>query len=258
MGGQWFQKHGPELAIGIGMVTIAGAGVGACFATAKTIRVIDRIEKDRETPLTRKEKFKVALPYFIGPAAGLILGSSFAIGGMNFGWKRTINIASAARATEEALQAHKDAAIDVVGEKKALEIDSEANKKQSDGAIKRFLESGLPILGKGDTYFTDVDLLGDRIFVGDIQTIRALYNDVGEAMIAGDHQIDCYNLALQVYQDVFDKTNERPPEYLSMLEYDVLSNGTPKIDIQTDPMDEQGRIIHRIVHLNEPKIARYY
>ena len=96
MGGQWFQKHGPELAIGIGMVTIAGAGVGACFATAKTIRVIDRIEKDREAPLTRKEKFKVALPYFIGPAAGLILGSSFAIGGMNFGWKRTINIASAA------------------------------------------------------------------------------------------------------------------------------------------------------------------
>lgn len=258
MGGQWFQRHGPELAIGLGMTTIAGAGIGACFATAKAIRAIDRIERQKEEPLTKKEKFKIALPYYIGPVAGLILGGSFAIGGIKAGWKRTVNIAAAARATEEALQAHKDAAIDVVGEKKALEISDEANKKQSDGAIKRFLESGLPILGKGETYFTDVELLGDRIFIGDIQTIRALYNDVGEAMIAGDHQIDCYNLALQVYQDVFDKTTERPPEYLSMLEYDVLSNGVPKIDIQTDPMDSQGRIVHRIVHLNDPKIAKYY
>lgn len=255
MKGEWFKKHGPEIAIIGGMVTITAAGVGACFATAAAIKEVDRIEREKGVTLTRKERFKVMLPYYIGPIAGLIVGGSFAAGGIHGGWVRTKNIAQAARMAEETLQAQKEAAIEVVGEKKATEIEKTGNKTLNDGAIKRFLMSGLPILGKGETYFVDKELLGDRVFLGDIQTIRSRYNDIRERMNNGELVMNNYEIVEYVYPELEIKS----PECFKMLEYEVGFNGTPQIDIDTavEP-DEEGRIIHYIRHINHARLTRLY
>ena len=245
----WFKAHGPELAIIGGFIGLAGAGVWASFATARAVRKLDSIQAQREGKLTFKEKFKIMAPYYIGPMS-LAIGSGVSTGfGIHGEIVRTTALVSTAKNLENNLIAHEEAAKEVVGEKKAKDIDKKANEIAGDKDIFKAIDEVIET-GRGTTYFRDQYLLGGQIFTGDIQTIRAKYNDIGARLIRGEDRITAKEVIPEVY-------GFEGPQCLMYQEWNVHERSNiPDIDIDvaSEP-DSQGRIIHDIRHRNKPMVS---
>lgn len=252
MSKEWFKAHGPEIAIGASFIGLASAGVWGCMATAKAIRKLDSTEVMLGRKLTFKERFKLMLPYYIGPV-GLTVSSAVGVGfGLHGEVVRTNSLISATKTLGEAAIAKDDAIKEVVGEKKAKEIEEEAAKKLFETKAEdevRALDEAID-LGTGITYFCDPYILGEMVIIGDIQDIRSRWNDIGAKLTRdATGSISAYDAAKYVYRDKVPV-----PKFLEDLEWSVLDNGIPDVSIAPDSeADLQGRIMHYIVHNNKPQ-----
>ena len=251
---------GPKIAIGLGIGGMWGAMCLSIFGTVKATKKIREIEWEQEVELDRKQKFKVAAPYFIAPA----LLAAASTGAIIWGTKSNLTQLGVALATgkmvEKELEATKKAEEDVVGEKKAGEIKKRATQLLTEMSDTKnrldIIETGNGTMVMCDPYF-----LGGRLFMGDIQTVRSRYNDIGQKMatdinemVQTSRDVMLYAYGIDIADELVDK------EYLGVMEltgFDITSNGAPKIDIDvTGDRDSLGRPIHYIIHDNKPIILR--
>lgn len=257
----FFKTNGPEIGIGSGLVGMWVAVGLTIPSTVKAVRKIDRIEEEEGRELTAKEKIQEALPCYIAPIAVGIAATSCTIAGTRGELARASALTAVAKLAATKLEATEEATKEVVGEKKAKDIAIEANKKmqKSFGLVEEVFDTGT-----GDVIFTDPYFLGPLLFTGDFQTIRAKYNDIGTRMnldgIVGG-TISVRDLVPYVYSIDLSELDPEEREYfkaLDYLEFDISKSGLPLIDEETDEkVDELGRIIHRIRHLNDPTVIAY-
>lgn len=129
-------KRGPDLLFAGGIVTMGVAVVSGVKATPKVLIAIEKEEKQKfqetgkRTPLTKKEKIKVAWKYYVPTAVEFVVGTGCLFGSRHLNIKRTASFATAYTVTKEAYEAYKESTKEVVGDKKEQTIRETAAEKK--------------------------------------------------------------------------------------------------------------------------------
>lgn len=191
-----FDKHSPEILIGLGIASAITSTVLAVKATPKAMRLIEKEQKkhNREVSKTmtgnENEKvfgcklkpvdivrvtWKCYIPAAISGAASV----AFLLGSNSVHAKRNAAIATAYKLSETALTDYKKEVIETIGEEKAKLIQDKVAQKHVD----EHPVSNNQVIIAGSGKQLCYDGISGRYFESDIQTIRAAVNTINETMV---------------------------------------------------------------------------
>lgn len=126
----WVTGHGPELATAGGIAFMFAASVIAVKQTPKAITKLKEAEKEKKEELTVPEKIKATGMYYVPSVVCFAVGAGLTVCGQRATARKAAAFATAYTLSEQMLQEYKDAAKEVVGEKKADEIADQAAIQQ--------------------------------------------------------------------------------------------------------------------------------
>lgn len=205
-----FDKHSPEILIGLGIASGITSTVLAVKATPKALRLIEEGEKRKakkfnaknddldiaaeSLSLTKTEMVKVSWKCYIPAAISGASSIAFLLGSHSVHAKRNAALATAYKLSETALTDYKREVIETIGEEKEKVIRDKVAQKRIDE--KPVSDSQVIITGSGKQLCYDA--ISDRYFESDIQTIRAAVNTINESMI------DCRYASLSEFYDELD------------------------------------------------------
>lgn len=191
-----FDKHSPEILIGLGIASGITSTVLAVKATPKALRLIEeeanRQSKDVAEQITGdkdcyiichklkpidivKVSWKCYIPAAISGAASI----AFLLGSNSVHAKRNAAIATAYKLSESALTDYKKEVIETIGEEKAKLIQDKVAQKHVD----EHPVSNNQVIIAGSGKQLCYDGISGRYFESDIQTIRAAVNTINETMV---------------------------------------------------------------------------
>lgn len=164
-------KHEPEILMGMGISGLIFSIVWTVRATLKTKEEIDAYKNAKNIDkLTKKEAFKITAKYFWPVAVSTITSIPLIVIGNRVSNKRYAALAAAYTISETALLEYQEKTREVLGEKKAREIqesiDADRVKKSYSGANQ------VIITGNGDSLFYEP--LTGRYF-------RSNWNEIAKA-----------------------------------------------------------------------------
>lgn len=120
----WFSKHGMDILYGCCIAGMVGGTVLAVQATPKALAAKQAAEQEKGSKLTVGETIKTCYKYYI-PTAGVIAASATGLVAIAVKKNEEISkLALASIAAEKAITDYKDKVVEVIGEKKAKEIDT--------------------------------------------------------------------------------------------------------------------------------------
>lgn len=177
----WFKEHQTDILTGAGIVGMGTAGVLAAINTPKAKEALDKrreeLEVDKLPPL---EFIKAAWKYYIVPIATFAGGTTCVILAHVGDKKAAAGYAAAYAASEVAIAECKDKITEVVGEKKAREIqDKIVEKHDVENPITE-----IHTTGTGD-HLMRFDFNG-YTFRSTVQEVESRINDVNEAINRGE------------------------------------------------------------------------
>lgn len=189
-----FDKHSPEILIGLGIASAITSTVLAVKATPKAMQLIEN-EKRRQneklieestgpdcgqiTKLTPVDVFKTTWKCYIPAAISGAASVAFLLGSNSVHAKRNAAIATAYKLSETALTDYKKEVIETIGEEKAKLIQDKVAQKHVDEHPVSSNQVIIAGSGKQLCY----DGISGRYFESDIQTIRAAVNTINETMV---------------------------------------------------------------------------
>lgn len=205
-----FDKHSPEILIGLGIASAITSTVLAVKATPKALNLIEDAKFDKakiwnkEHPdsdkcavsekLTKSEIVKTAWKCYIPAVISGSASIAFLLGSNSVHARRNAALATAYKLSETALTDYKKEVIETIGEEKEKLIrDKVAQKHVDEHPVST---SQVIITGNGKQLCYDA--LSDRYFESDIQTIRAAVNNINESML------DCRYASLSEFYDELD------------------------------------------------------
>lgn len=189
-----FDKHSPEILIGLGIASAITSTVLAVKATPKAMQLIEK-EKRRQneklieestgpdcgqiTKLTPVDVFKTTWKCYIPAAISGAASVAFLLGSNSVHARRNAAIATAYKLSETALTDYKKEVIETIGEEKAKLIQDKVAQKHVD----EHPVSNNQVIIAGPGKQLCYDGISGRYFESDIQTIRAAVNTINETMV---------------------------------------------------------------------------
>lgn len=189
-----FDKHSPEILIGLGIASAITSTVLAVKATPKAMQLIEN-EKSRQnkklieesawpncgqiTKLTPADVFKTTWKCYIPAAISGTASVAFLLGSNSVHARRNAAIATAYKLSETALTDYKKEVIETIGEEKAKLIQDKVAQKHVD----EHPVSNNQVIIAGSGKQLCYDGISGRYFESDIQTIRAAVNTINETMV---------------------------------------------------------------------------
>lgn len=188
-----FDKHSPEILIGLGIASAITSTVLAVKATPKAMELLAEAEKENINKQTKegvpgpevknglpavqvvKTVWKCYIPAAISGAASV----AFLLGSNSVHARRNAAIATAYKLSETALTDYKKEVIETIGEEKAKLIQDKVAQKHVDEHPVSSNQVIIAGSGKQLCY----DGISGRYFESDIQTIRAAVNTINETSI---------------------------------------------------------------------------
>lgn len=168
-------KHQPELLMGFGLSGLLFSTFWATKASFKVSKKIENYKKEHACDkLTKKEIFKLAWRDYLP----VVLSTAFSIPcivcGNRISNKRYTALAAAYTISETALQEYREKTREIVGEKKAQQIQEAAN----DEAVKRTFQNNSKIImtNTGENLFYEP--LTDRYFMSSWNNIQRAQNEL--------------------------------------------------------------------------------
>lgn len=187
-----FDKHSPEILIGLGIASAITSTVLAVKATPKALLLIKKEEKIKarkynskydeldiaaeSLSLSKPEMIKVTWKCYIPAAISGVASVAFLLGSNSVHVKRNAAIATAYKLSETALTDYKKEVIETIGEEKAKLIQDKVAQKHVDEHPVSSNQVIIAGSGKQLCY----DGISGRYFESDIQTIRAAVNTINE------------------------------------------------------------------------------
>lgn len=164
-------KHEPEILMGMGISGLIFSTLWGVKATIKAVETVRNYKESKQfDKLTKKEIFKLTWRYYWPVAASVVLSVPCIILGNRVSSKRYAALATAYTITESALQEYKDTAREVVGEKKAKQIQENLDAKKIEETYKN--GNQVILTGNGESLFFEP--LSGRYF-------KSNWNDIAKA-----------------------------------------------------------------------------
>lgn len=177
--GTTVSKHSPEILTGIGLAGMVTTTILAVRSTPKALMLISEAEEAKGEALTAKEKVKSCWKCYIPAAATGAFSVACIIGASSVSMKRSAALATAYKLSETALTEYREKVIETIGEKKEHDIrDKVAKEKLEKNPVSK---NEVLIFDKGDVLCYDV--ISEKYFKSDIQTIKAAVNTLNERML---------------------------------------------------------------------------
>lgn len=172
-------KESPKILAGIG---IGGMLTTTALAVIETKDALEKIENAKRTQkkdkLTASETFKVAWKCYIPAITVGVISTSCVIGAFAEDERRNSVLVAAYGMSETALRNYKDKVKEVVGEKKATEIQDSVDKTIIE---QHPCKPDIIVQGRGETLC--YDNLSGRYFYSDVETLRHAANKLNNQMI---------------------------------------------------------------------------
>lgn len=200
--------HGPQIATGVGIALAFAAGVKAVKETPKAVELIEekKEEKKKETgddELTVVEAVQATWKCYALPVSMFVISAVLIIGAQQATARKAAAFATAYQLSEQMLQEYKDAAKEVVGEKKAREIQDQAAIQQvqhNPPAVNNII-----VTGKGK--WLCIDSLSQQPFYSNAESIRQDFKRAVTDKFASDVCIDFIEVDDWFYQANIDKAS---------------------------------------------------
>lgn len=171
----FMSKYEPEILMGMGISGLIFSTVWAVRATFKASKAIkdykDSKQIDKVTP---KEAFKLTWKFYWPVAASTVLSVPCIIAGNRVSSKRYAALATAYTISEAALQEYQDTTREIVGDKKAKQIQESIDAKKVDETYKG--GNQIIITGNGESLFFEP--LSGRYFKGNWNDISKAANEL--------------------------------------------------------------------------------
>lgn len=177
--GSTLRQYGPEIVTGIG---IAGMVTTVILAVAATPSAIVKIEEKKEEleveELTPKETVEAAWKCYIPATMVGVASIACIVGASTVRLQRNTALAAAYSLSATTAKEYKDKVVEIFGEKKEKEV--------RDGVAKDHIEKNpvtnkeIIVTGNGKTRCYDV--MSDRYFESDINTLKGIVNDLNMRM----------------------------------------------------------------------------
>ena len=198
-------EHSPEIMTGLGIAIMIGSTVASIVATAKTMKKAADIKSDKlaeikaeadladldeedfeeaqarydevlNSPVPVKELAKETWKYWVVPVAGEIIGTVFLIMSNRESAKRIASVTAALAYQITEANDYKEAAKEILGEKKEKEIEEKAEKTKVERAFKSKYPRNVIDTGMGEDLF--YDYYNDRFFLSSLNFIQKCINEL--------------------------------------------------------------------------------
>lgn len=172
--------HGPQIATGVGIAIAFAAGVKAVKETPKAVKLIEEKKEEKkqesgEDELTITETVKATWKCYTLSLVMFVISAILIIGAQQATARKAAAFATAYQLSEQMLQEYKDAAKEIVGEKKANEIQDQAAIQQVQHNPP--VQSNIIVTGKGKQLC--LDALSNHYFWSNAEHVR---QDFGRAV----------------------------------------------------------------------------
>lgn len=254
-------EHKPEIMTGLGLALMIGSTVASVVATVKTMKKASEIKEEKlleiasnadeyeelsdedqqkyddilDSPVPMKELGKHVWKYWIAPFAGEIVGSALLIGSNRESAKRIGSLAAALAYHVAEATDYKEAAKEILGEKKEKEVEEKVEKKRVEEALKSKYPKNVIDTGMGNDLF--YDYYNDRFFLSSFNYIQKCINELNADHIssAKNDPFDYNPITLrQFYEQIHLGTGEEYKGFgdefgwLGLIELD-MSNDNAKM-----------------------------
>ena len=189
--------HGPQIATGIGIAVAFAAGVKAVKETPKAVELIEKKKKEEnKEELTVVETVQTTWKCYAIPVIMFVISACTIVGAQRATARKAAAFATAYQLSEQMLQEYKDAAKEIVGEKKAGEIQDQAAIQQVQH--KPPAQSTIIVTGKGNQLC--LDSLSNHYFYSNAEHIRQDFKRAITDKFADDVAMDFIELTEWYYQ----------------------------------------------------------
>ena len=191
--GLTLKKRAPEILTGLG---VGGLFVTTALAVKQTIpatRAVDEVRKEKEhlaaddevVTMKPMEVIKIAWKFYIPVALSLAASAGCMVAASTTNFKRNAALATAYSLAEASLKEYKDSVKEIVGEKKASEMDGKAAEKEIQKA--EITEDKIFRTGNGDMLF--LDAWSGRAFYDSMEHVKHAVTEVQRRTLL-DYYID--------------------------------------------------------------------
>ena len=259
--GQVISKNSPIIAASLGVIGLGCAVYSAIKATPKAMKMVEEAQetKDKEaaakafsehtevpdSALTKKEKLVIYGKCYWKTAALTAVTAACTIGAVLLANRQTKAMTLLYGTAATTLEQYKNAAKEVVGEKKERQIH---DKAVTDKVRSEDLDDDDCIIDTGYGKHLCVDAITGRGFYSDIETIRRTINDLNAQLLAsGQLTLNDYFYALGLKEIKYDYATQlgwrydSPYGYGRQIEATYTSDLTPKgkpylvVEVKTAP-----------------------
>lgn len=125
-GKAFIASNGPWIATGLGLAAAFVAGVRAVRKTPEAVKKVEEKKEEKGEDLTVTETVKVTWKYYLPSIIMFVVACALVIGGHKATTRRAAALATAYSLSEETLKEYREAAKEVLGEKKEAEVHAKA------------------------------------------------------------------------------------------------------------------------------------
>lgn len=211
-------NHKTSIGIAGSALTYIGTIVWTAKGTIKAVRAYDQkcaeMGVDKLTPINT---VKVSAKYYVGPAAGAVIGTTISVATGIAGEKSSTKLIDAAKSANtvaqiagEKLEAYRAKAEEVVGTEKAKEIEKSADEAATKQVINNYISNS----GKAEEYYVAKAKGGDYLYYDQY---------IGRFFTSDDNTIDS---AVKVFNAKLEDGEEHElNEFYDELELDHVTAG---------------------------------
>lgn len=168
------KTHAPEILTGVGVASMVASTIMAVKATPKAMQVLQQeIDKDPDVDLSTPKKVKATWKCYVPAVITGVAGAAMIFTGCSVNLRRNAAITAACSLAERTAAEFKNAAREVVGEKKVQEIQEKViDKKMAENPASA---ATVVLTGDGETWC--YESISDRYFKTNISKVhRAEFN----------------------------------------------------------------------------------
>lgn len=238
-------KHEPEILMGMGLSGLIFSTVWAIKATFKASDTIKKYKESKQIDkITKKEAFKLTWKYYWPVVASTLLSIPCVIASNRVSNKRYAALATAYTISEAALQEYQDTTREIVGDKKAKQIQETVNAKKIEETYKG--ENQIILTGNGDSLFFEP--LSGRYFKSNWNEISKSANELNADALT--------NMSGQIsLNEWFERLGLEDTEIGDKIGWELNNNPKNLIDIEISSHVTKDNIpCGSISYRNQPKM----
>lgn len=208
-------KHGPEIAVGVGIAGMITTTVLAVRATPKALKLLDEAKREKSgesIELKPVEVVKIAWKPYIPAMISGVFSIGCIVGASTVHMKRNTALATAYQLAANTLSDYKEKVIETIGEEKEKEIQKKVTEKRVE-SIKTtepsFVRKGKPLC---------IEPISGRPFEMEIEDIKAAINKLNYRLTGGMEEC----ISLSEWYDEIGLKHTSTSDYMG---WNVYSDG---------------------------------